>query len=167
MQKVSDTPSPFNESVQPLTDSDLIDKSDCMYQSIWKDTVHPHFKARLLFCRNGVNIERGHWDSQDNITNRTIFLIPCEAGLTHFEKRNMEWYKNDDNIIPGNYMYLRWNIDHLFTTADGKSIQLKVVDEYPDAAQQTSAFKRRAGAGDEQLAQMHALLHQMTLSDNK
>ncbi len=165
--KVCDTPSPFNESVQPLTDSDLIDQSDCMYQSIWKDTVQPHFKSGLLFCRNGVNIERGQWNRQDNITNRTIFLIPCEVGLTHFEERNKEWYKQDENIIPANYIYLRWNIDHLFTTADGKSIQLKIIDEHPDAAQQRSAFKRGNGNGNAQLAQMHALLRQMKLSDNK
>jgi hypothetical protein len=96
-------------------------------------------------------------------------LILCETGITHFEGRGMKWVEYKENMTPGNYTHLIWNIEHLFTTADGKSIQLKVVDEHPDAAQQTSAFKKRHSAGEahEQLAQMKTLLHQMKLSSNK
>jgi hypothetical protein len=164
---VSDTPSPFNESVQPLTERHLIDQSDCIYQRIWDDAVHPHFKAGLLFCHDGVNIERGQGQRHDNIRNRTMFLILCETGIRHFEGRNKKWVEYIEDMTPGNYIYLTWNFDHLFTTTDGKSIQLKVVDAHPDAAQQTSAVKKRpsAGVGHEQLAEMKTLLHQMKLSE--
>jgi hypothetical protein len=163
--KVSDTPSPFDDDVRPLTDVHLIDESDCIYQRIWKDTVQPHFKAGLLFCRDGVNIERGNLDRYDNIKNRTMFLILCETGIRHFEGRGPKWVERDEHMTPGNYIYLAWNFDHLFTTADGKSIQLKVVDAHPDAAQQTSAFKKRHSVGEaqRQLAEMNTLLHQIKL----
>ncbi len=150
--KVSDTPSPFNDDVQQLTDADWIEDSDCMYQRIWKDTVQPHFKAGLLFCREGVNIERDHMMRYDNIKHRTMFLILCETGVRHYEGNGSKWEEVEEDMTPGNYIYLRWSFDHLFTTADGKLIQLKVVDAHPEAAQSKPAFawtgsRRRKAAG--------------------
>ena len=140
--KVYDTPSPFKDDVQPLTDEHFIEYSDCVYQRIWNKTVQPHFKAGLLFCRDGVNIERDEWMRYDNIKYRTMFLILCETGVRHFEGRGPKWVECTEDMTPGNYIYLTWNFDHLFTTADGKSIQLKVVDERPASTQQRSAYKR-------------------------
>jgi hypothetical protein len=140
--KVSDTPSPFDDDVQTLTDEHFIEYSDCVYQRIWNETVQPHFKAGLLFCRDGVNIERDKWMRTDNIKNRTMFLILCETGVRHFEGRGPKWVEVKEDMTPGNYIYLTWNFDHLFTTADGKSIQLKVVDGRPASTQQRSAYKR-------------------------
>ena len=167
--KVSDTPSPFDHVVQPLTEAQFIEYSDCMYQRIWKDTVQPHFKAGLLLCREGVNIERDDIMRYDNIKQRTMFLILCETGVTHYEGRGPKWDKVHEDMTPGNYIYLSWNFDHLFTTADGKSIQLKVVDERPVVAQQKPAigWLKPGGEAESQLAQMKTLLHQMQLSSNK
>ena len=117
-----------------MTDSHLIDRSDCIYQRIWDEAVHPHFKTGLLFCHDGVNIEHGEGQRYDDIRNRTMFLISCETGIRHFEGRSPKWVERMEDMTPGNYIYLTWNFDHLFTTADGKSIQLKVVDEHPDTA---------------------------------
>jgi hypothetical protein len=161
--KVSDTTTPFNDDVQPLTDAQFIEHSDCMYQRIWKDIVQPHLKAGLLFCREGVNIERDHMIRYDNIKHRTMFLILCETGVRHFEGRGPKWVEVKEHMTPGNYIYLSWNFDHLFTTADGKSIQLKVVDERHETAQQRPAFKR---GSNERLAHMKTLLHQMKLSSD-
>jgi hypothetical protein len=166
--KVFDTPSTFDHDVQPLTDAQFIEYSDCMYQRIWKDTVQPDLKAGLLFCRKGDNIERDHLMRYDNINYRTMFLILCETGVRHFEGRGPKWVERDENMTPGNYIHMSWDVDHLFTTADGKSIQLKVVDERPVVAQQKPAFTwlRPGGEAESQLAQMKTLLHQMKISSN-
>jgi hypothetical protein len=166
--KVSDTPSPFNDDVQPLTEDQFIEHSDCMYQRIWKKTLQPHFKAGLLFCRKGDNIERED-SMRYAIKDRTMFLILCETEVTHYEGRGLKWNKVHEDMTPGNYIYLSWNLDHLFTTADGKSIQLKVVDAHPVAAQQRPAMTwlESGGGADSSLAQMKTLLHQMKLSSNK
>jgi hypothetical protein len=71
-----------------------------------------------------------------------MFLILCETGVRHFEGRGPKWVEVKEDMTPGNYIYLSWNFDHLFTTADGKSIQLKVVDGRPASTQQRSAYKR-------------------------
>jgi len=150
--KVSDTPSPFDHEVQPLTEAQFIEHSDCMYQRIWKKSVQPHFKAGLLFCRKGDNIERDDMNREDDIGHRAMFLILCEAGVRHYEGDGPTWVEREENMTPGNYIYLRWNVDHLFTTADGKLIQLKVVDAHPEAAQSKPAIawtssRRRAVTG--------------------
>jgi len=166
--KVSDTPSPFDDAVQPLAEEHEIDHSDCIYQRIWKDTVQPHFKAGLLFCRKGDNIEREKSIRYD-IPARTMFLILCETEVTHYEGRDLNWVKVHEDMTPGNYIYLSWNLDHLFTTAGGKSIQLKVVDARPVAAQKRPAITwlEPGGGAETSLAQMKTLLHQMKLNSNK
>jgi hypothetical protein len=163
--KVSDI-SEYSENVQPLTDNHLIQHSDCVYQRIWNKIVQPHFKAGLLLCRDGDNIERDDMNRQDKIGYRSMFLILCETGVRHYEGRGPTWVEREEDMTPGNYIYLRWNFDHLFTTADGKSIQLKVVDARPVAAQQRSAITwlEPGGAAESQLAQMKILLQQMKLS---
>ena len=157
--KVSDTPPTFDESVQPLTDTDLIEESDCTYQSIWAPLIQPHFKAGLLLCQKGFNIERGNMNRHDDIRHRTMFLILCESGITHFEDRKMKWVEYKETMTPANYIYLAWNIDHLFTTADKKSIQLKVVDALAHETQPRPAKRP--------LADMHALLHQLKVTSNE
>ena len=164
--KVSDTPPTF-ESVQPLTDTDFIEESDCTYQSIWSPRIQPHFKAGLLLCQKGFNIERGWMNRNHNILNRAMFLILCESGITHFEDRNMEWVEYQDDMTPANYIYLTWNKDHHFTTAAGKSIQLKVVDAHPEETLPRLALKRPADTSDKNLLEMKTLLHQMKLTSNK
>jgi hypothetical protein len=165
--KSTDTSSPFNHDVQPLTDTDLIDQSNCMYQRIWKDKVQPHFKAGLLFCRKGDQIERDNLMRFD-IQYRTMFLILCETGVRHFEGRGPKWVQRDEDMTPGNYIYLGWNFDHLFTTAGGRSIQIKVVDERPTAAQSKSAYKwLDPDEPHAQLAEMQTLLHQMKHEHDK
>ncbi len=133
-----------------------------MYQRIWNKSVQPHFKAGLLFCRKGDNIERDDDGMRYDIKDRTMFLILCETGVKHFEGRGPKWVEVTEDMTPGNYIYLVWNFDHLFTTADGKSIQLKVVDERPVTAQQRLAIKwLNPDESRAQLAEMQTLLHQM------
>ena len=146
----------YNGYVQPLTDEHLIQRSDCDYQRIWNDIVQPHFKAGLLLCRDGVNIERALMNRVDNIRHRAIFLILCEAGVRHYEGRGPTWVEREEDMTPGNYIYLSWNFDHLFTTADGKLIQLKVVDAHPEPAQTRPAF----GNGKRQVAMLLTRLNQ-------
>jgi hypothetical protein len=50
--KVSDVSSTLGKSVEVLTEADLIDTSNCTYQSIWISPVQEHFKTVLLFCFN-------------------------------------------------------------------------------------------------------------------
>ena len=162
--KVSDI-SEYSENVQPLTEAQFIEHSDCMYQRIWKKTVQPHFKAGLLLYRDGDKIERGDMNREDNIGYRAMFLILCEAGVRHYEGDGPRWVEREEDMTPGNYIYLRWNVDHLFVTADDKLIQLKVVDERPEAAQSRPAYawaavgsrRRKAEGTDAMLESLRGL----------
>jgi hypothetical protein len=109
--------------------------------------IQPYFKAGLLLCQPGFNIERGRDNRYDSIQFRTMFLILCEAGIKHYEDRDSKWVEYHENMIPGNYIYLAWNRDHLFTTANGTSIQLKVVDARPDAGQKPVYKRSRSDVG--------------------
>ena len=163
--------------MQPFSETDKpIDLSDCIYQSIHMPQIQPHFKAGLLLCHSGFNIERGSFDRSDHIENRIMFLILCEAGLKHYEERENKWYLCDIDNTPGRYVYLRWNFDNLFTTANGKSIQLKVVDARPDAGQKRvykrsisdvgAAPAKRDGGAATEVIELDALLHEMKLASN-
>jgi len=149
--------SEYSENVQPLTDNHLIQSSDCVYQRIWNNIVQPHFKAGLLLCRDGVNIERDLMNRENEIGHRAMFLILCEAGVRHYEGRGPKWVEVTEDMTPGNYIWLSWNFDHLFTTADGKLIQLKVVDARPEAAQSRPAFAWAAVNPQRRLAMLESL----------
>jgi hypothetical protein len=155
--KVSDTPSPFNDDVQKLSDEYWIEDSDCIYQRIWNKSVQPHFKAGLLLYRDGDKIERGLMNREDQIRHRAIFLILCETGVRHYEESGPKWIEVTEDMTPGNYIYLRWNVDHLFTTADGKLIQLKVVDARPEAAQSRPAIPWAVVNPQRRLAMLESL----------
>ena len=154
---VSDRHEYVNEYVKPLEDMHLIQVSDCVYQRIWNNIVQPHFKAGLLLYRNGDKIERDHMNREDQSRYRGMFLILCETGVRHYEESTSKWVENMEDMTPGNYIYLRWNVDHLFTTADGKLIQLKVVDERPEAAQSRPAFAWTAVNPQRRLAMLESL----------
>jgi len=168
--KVFDTPETFDAYAQRLTDKDLIDVSDCIYQTIWSEKVQPHFKAGLLFCEKGFNIERGDRDRHE-IHISTMFLILCESGIRHYEDRILsqedspKWDEyQSSHMTPGRYIHLLWDMNHIFVTANGKSIQLKVVEQPVG-----TAHKRRKSEGAPsltpraQLSDMKTLLHQMSL----
>jgi len=104
----------------------------------------------------GDNIERDDSMRYD-INDRTMFLILCEAGVRHYEGRGPKWVEITEDMTPGNYIWLSWNFDHLFTTADGKLIQLKVVDARPEAAQSRPAFPWAAVNSQRRLAMLESL----------
>ena len=172
--KGSDAVSTLSNNVQMLTEDDFIDTSNCTYQCIYESKRDPpiqeHVKAGLLFCQDGYKIETSQIDRLDT-KGRHMFLIPCEAGLDYhqYNPDTMQWRSSYTNITPSHYVHLRWDVDQLFTTALGKAIQLKVVDQRPpDAAHQTLAMKRgRDAAPQYALADMYTLLHQMKLTSNK
>jgi hypothetical protein len=170
--KVSTAKNTVLQTIVPLTDDDFIEESNCTYQSIWNDKIHPHFKAGLLLCQRGFKVEYGDMLRNDN-TGRDMLLIPCEAGLCHYaQNSDMKWTVRNQNVTPANYVYLSWGQDQLFTTTAGTAIQLKVVDAHPpDAAHSTIAMKRRTSEVPShphaQLADMRTLLHQMSLHSTK
>jgi len=165
--RVFNTLDNFDAYDERLTDDDEIDVSDCIYQTIWSDKVQPHFKAGLLFCDKGFNIERGQWDRPD-INEGTMFLILCEMGIRHYEDRRRSadeipmWRENTrEHMTPGRYIHINWEMNHIFTTASGKSVQLKVVQQ----AVGTARRQKSAGGGSNpraQLSDMQTLLHQMS-----
>ena len=169
--RVFDTLDNFDAYDQRLTDDDEIDVSDCIYQTIWSDKVQPHFKAGLLCCDKGFNIERGQMDRLD-INTSTMFLILCEMGIKHYEDRSPPeqkkptWTENKINMTAGRYIHINWEMNHIFTTASGKSVQLKVVQQPVGTARR----QKSAGAASNpraQLSDMQTLLHQMSGKDGE
>lgn len=171
--RVSDTTreTMLGAKVKPLTEDDLIDTSNCTYQSIYMPAVQEHFKAGLLLCQKGCAVEYSKIDRTDD-TGRTMFLIPCEAGLEHITSTSgpdMRW-RWSNKVTPAVYTYLRWNTDELFNTALGKSIQLKVVDaREPDLEHQKPDMKRAREStlsNGGTLTDMKTLLNEIQLTSN-
>ena len=136
--KVLDLPMP--QTVQALTPDDLIDRSDCTYQSMWMDEIRDSLKAGLLLCKDKFNVEsHDGWTIDRHSVNsgRAMFLILCEAGVTHYKcddgngGRSIKWIEDDESMRPGNAIYLGFNMEHLFITTQNKAVQLKVVDLRP------------------------------------
>ena len=133
---------PMSRSVQPLTPDDLIDRSDCTYQSMWMDETRDFLKAGLLLCKDKFNVEvHDGWTINRHCINsgRAMFLILCEAGVTHYKcddgdgGRSEEWILDEESAAPGDAIYLGFNMEHLFITSQNKAVQLKVVDLRPGA----------------------------------
>ena len=171
--RVFDTPENFDAYKQRLTDNDHIDDSDCTYQTLWQPEIQNHFKAGLLYAEMGINIKRGHWDMHD-LKKSTMFLILCETGIRHYEDRSENprekpnWVENtSDKMIAGRYIHINWDMNNIFTTAIGKSVQLKVVQQDTGTGARRKAAKRKSEAAAltprAQLSDMKTLLHQMSL----
>lgn len=126
--RVSDASTTLANTMTALTEADLIDESDCVYQKLWMFRVSEHLKAGLLLCQKGFKIARGRFDTEDD-TGRVMYFIPGDTGLCfyHFD-RSMEWYQYGGVLEPAVYKYIPWNEDVIFTTPSGKAIQMKVVD---------------------------------------
>jgi hypothetical protein len=169
---VSDTLQTIPYGVVPLTEDDYLETSNCTYHSIWQPHVQEHFKAGLLLCPEGSNIEHGDKLSRVENTGRDMQLIPCETGLNHYRSTGENrWRLREEKLVPANYVHLAWGTEHLFCTNKSKAIQLKVVWE---AASQTPTLKKAksepdvgpAPAKKEPIIDLTALLHEMKLASN-
>ena len=129
--RVSDASTTLANTMTTLTEEDLMDQSDCVYQTLWMSKVKEHMKAGLLLCQNGFKIKKssGLMSGGVDVTGRQVYFIPCEVGLGFYEfNRVNEWYQYGRDLEPAVYNSLPWNRDVLFTTPTGKAIQMKVVD---------------------------------------
>jgi len=127
--RVSEASTTLTNTMTPLTEEDLINKSDCVYQTLWMSPVKEHIKAGLLLCQKGFKLKCGNGFSDTDETNRIMHLIPGDVGLCFYEfNRSLQWYQYGEVLQPAVYKYLPWNRDVIFTTPQGKAIQMKVVD---------------------------------------
>jgi hypothetical protein len=128
--RVSDAATTLTNTMTELTEEDLINKSDCVYQNLWMPAVKEHLKAGLLLGQKGFKMTCGTGISDTvHDTTRVMYFIPGDVGLCFYQfNRSLQWYQYGEVLQPARYWYFPWNRDVIFTTPNGKAIQMKVVD---------------------------------------